>query len=569
MKTGARIRGLVVSLSFLVSLPTIAQTTLYTVDGSTSFYEFGSAVAGIGDINGDSVGDLAVGGSIFGYPAGYFGRAELISGVDGSPIVTFTGTGAWEFLGASVDGAGDMDGDGVPDVIVGARQDTPYGSNPFGPGYAVVFSGKTGQVIRRWAGASLGANFGHAVANVGDLDGDGFEDVAVGAPHMDSTLGPGYVLVFSGQTGAVLHTLSGVTLKEWFGHAVSGAGDVDADGRPDVLVGGGEDVIGTREVRVFSGATGNLILVVGGQPWAGDGLGGSVNAAGDVDSDGHADILAGAPFAFDGRGYAALFSGRTGQLIHKVEGEASNDSFGYSVAGNWDLDGDGIKDFAVGAIGVDYHGSHCGAVRVFSGASGEAMYTVYGDSNQDTLGADVALVSDLDGDGRADLFAGASHTQVMGWATGSVRAYHGASCSLPAVYCTAKVNSQGCLPEIGSTGRPSVSDPIPFTIDAILVLNNKPAVLFYGYAEQAVPFLGGTLCVAKPIRRTAIQSTGGNPPPVDCSGTLSFDFNALIQSGADPQLAAGVFAYTQYWYRDAQSPQPVGLTDALRFSPCP
>ena len=157
----------------------------------------------------------------------------------------------------------------------------------------------------------------------------------------------------------------------------------------------------------------------------------------------------------------------------------------------------------------------------------------------------------------------------MGYATGSVRAYHGASCSLPAVYCTAKVNSLGCLPAIGSTGRPSVSDPTPFTIDTTLVLNNKPGFLFYGYAEQSYPFLGGTMCVAKPIRRTAIQSTGGNPPPADCSGTLSFDFNALIQSGTDPMLVAGTFVYAQYWYRDVQSPQRIGLTDALRFSPCP
>ena len=568
MKTGARIRGLVVSLAFLASLPAIAQSTLYTVDGSQSFYLFGESIAGIGDVDGDGVGDLVVGGSLFGYPAGHCGRAELLSGVDGSTLTTITGTGYMDMLGASVDGAGDVDGDGVPDVIIGARQDTPYGSNPLGPGYALVVSGRTKAVIHRWTGSALGANFGHAVAGVGDLDGDGFDDVAVGAPHMANNLGPGTVQLFSGQTGAVLNTLVGGTLDDWFGYTVSGAGDVGADGCPDVVVGSMDYYAGGR-VRVFAGATGNIILEVAGILGAGDGLGNSLSAAGDVDSDGHADILAGAPHASDYRGYAALFSGGTGQVMHHVWGDASDDYFGYSVTGGLDLDGDEIPDFAVGAFGVNHGGPNCGAVRVFSGATGEAMYTVHGDSKQDYLGTDVAIVSDLDGDGRADLVAGAPYTDAMSMFTGSVRAYHGASCSLPAVYCTAKVNSLGCLPEIGSTGRPSVSDPAPFTVEASQVLNNKPAILFYGFAAQAVPFQGGTLCIGPPIRRTAVQSTGGNPPPLDCSGTLSYDFNALIQSGADPQLVAGTFAYAQYWYRDAQSPQPVGLTDALRFSPCP
>ncbi len=569
MRPQARARIGWIAIAASIALPAAAQSTLYTVDGSTSFYLFGESAAGMGDIDGDGVGDLAVGGSMFGYPAGYYGRVELLSGVDGSVITTITGTGGMDMLGASVDGAGDVDGDGVPDVIIGARQDTPYGSNPLGPGYALVVSGATKQVIRRWTGTAIGADFGHAVAGLGDVDGDGTDDVAVSAPHMPNNLGPAYVQIFSGQSGAVLHTLVSGAPDDWFGFAVSSAGDVDGDGRPDVLIGGGIGQFGERLVRVYSGATGGLVAQFSGQLGGGDSFGASVGAAGDVDSDGHADVLVGADGALDGRGYVALYSGGSGQILYQVSGDTSHDYFGYRVVGGLDLDGDGVPDFAVGAVGVDHQASHCGAVRVFSGASGEEMYTVYGDSKLDSLGTAVDLVSDLDGDGRPDLVAGATNSQAMGYATGSIRAYHGASCSLPAVYCTAKVNSLGCLPEIGSTGRPSVSDPTPFTIEASQVLNNKPAVLFYGYSAQAVPFQGGTLCIGPPVRRTAVQSTGGNPPPLDCSGTLSFDFNALIQSGADPQLAAGVLAYAQYWYRDAQSPLPAGLTDALRFSPCP
>ncbi len=137
----------------------------------------------------------------------------------------------------------------------------------------------------------------------------------------------------------------------------------------------------------------------------------------------------------------------------------------------------------------------------------------------------------------------------------------------PVTYCTAKVNTQGCTPAIGWTGTPSASQPVVFDVWAIRIINQKNGLLFYGFQEQAVPFHNGWLCVKPPIVRTAVQSSGGNPPPPDCSGTFHYDFNALIQSGVDPQLVAGTQVYAQYWYRDPGSPQPsnIGLTDALRF----
>lgn len=142
-------------------------------------------------------------------------------------------------------------------------------------------------------------------------------------------------------------------------------------------------------------------------------------------------------------------------------------------------------------------------------------------------------------------------------------------CPAPSRYCTAKVNSQGCTPAIGFVGTPSASSPSPFLVTASQVINNKPGLLIYGYFPVNAPWLGGTLCIGSPIQRTAVQSAGGNPPPNDCSGAYSFDFNAQIQGGSDPSLVLGQTVYAMYYARDPSSSFGVGLTDALAFTICP
>jgi hypothetical protein len=133
------------------------------------------------------------------------------------------------------------------------------------------------------------------------------------------------------------------------------------------------------------------------------------------------------------------------------------------------------------------------------------------------------------------------------------------------VYCTAKLNSQGCLPHIGFSGSPSASSSSPFDVSCTDVLNNKFGIFFYGFGSNQVAFQGGYLCVTPPIRRTALQNSLGNPAPDDCSGVLHYDFNARIQSGADPALVPCKTVYCQYWYRDSADPQTIGLSDGLSF----
>jgi len=102
---------------------------------------------------------------------------------------------------------------------------------------------------------------------------------------------------------------------------------------------------------------------------------------------------------------------------------------------------------------------------------------------------------------------------------------------------------------------------------AVDLPSNKTGLLFYGIAGPlSAPMLGGTLCVQPPLRRTVTQPSGGNPPPPDCSGTFALDFNALVQSGVDPNLVSGQAIHAQYTHRDPQDPAGAGLSDAVTFT---
>jgi hypothetical protein len=135
----------------------------------------------------------------------------------------------------------------------------------------------------------------------------------------------------------------------------------------------------------------------------------------------------------------------------------------------------------------------------------------------------------------------------------------------PLLWCVAKVNSLGCTSKMQFAGQPSASSSQPFQLIGAKVLNQKFGLLMYGFVPQFAPFQGGSLCIASPLQRVGPFASGGNPPPSDCSGALTFDFNALIQSGVDPTLVQGAIVYAQYWYRDPASIGGSGLTNAVQF----
>ena len=135
-------------------------------------------------------------------------------------------------------------------------------------------------------------------------------------------------------------------------------------------------------------------------------------------------------------------------------------------------------------------------------------------------------------------------------------------------YCAGKVNSALCMPAIDFAGIPSLTSGAAFDITATNILRSKTGLLFYGYATNNVLFQGGTLCVQGPLRRTAVQESGGDSSN-ECSGTYTFDMNARIRSGIDPQLTTGQFVAAQYYYRDPGDSFTTGLTNAVSFIICP
>jgi hypothetical protein len=141
----------------------------------------------------------------------------------------------------------------------------------------------------------------------------------------------------------------------------------------------------------------------------------------------------------------------------------------------------------------------------------------------------------------------------------------------PHVYCASKVNSLGCLPQIGFQGTASSSSGSPFWISATNAINQKPALLLYGYGSSFAPYYGATICIAPPLHTLPFQSTGGNLTGMDCSGAMAFDFNAYLQTGTDPGLQPGTTIGARWYYRDNLDPTGygTGLTNAVRFSICP
>ena len=131
------------------------------------------------------------------------------------------------------------------------------------------------------------------------------------------------------------------------------------------------------------------------------------------------------------------------------------------------------------------------------------------------------------------------------------------------VYCTPKINSDGCSPSIAFAGTPSLSLASSFDVSATNARANAASLLFYGVSgPTSAPFLGGTLCASPPLRRTSVQTSRGTGL---CGGTLAFDFNAWLQSGSPTFVSAGSAVHAQFWYVDTGDPFGVGLSDAIEF----
>ena len=330
---------------------------LWTFSGDADGDQAGYSVAGAGDLNGDGHADVAVGinASDVAFPNG--GIVRIYSGSSGLVLREYRGVASSVSFGYSLAKIRDCNQDGIPELAVGA----PYDVGPGVPGSVSVFSGANGALLWKVYGANHHDVFGVSIADLGDVNGDGRTDLLVGANQSDGT-GPGYAMILSSLDGSVLRTLLGDAPGDRFGSAVAGGGDFNLDGVPDFVVGaplatGGGPNFGLT--RAFSGVDGSVLRSTRlfGQ------FGSAVTVLEDLDSDGAADYAAGAP-TWNG-GVALVLSGRTGKLLRRFNALSPTDMLGGSLAAAGDVNGDSKPDLAIGARSGSLFGGGVGYVSVF------------------------------------------------------------------------------------------------------------------------------------------------------------------------------------------------------------
>lgn len=337
----------------------------------------------------------------------------------------------FQVVGGSVGSPGDLDGDGHADFFVASAG--PPGIN--GPrGDVCVYSGMSGEPVRCWYGEPDQGYAGFGLtAGAGDIDGDGTPDLIVSASAYNFQAGRVYL--FSAGTGELLHTWDNPQTDYWFGGSIAGGGDFDGDGIPDIVVGHPGFNSGLIEfpgqVYLYSGATKELIRTWVGESPA-DHFGWDVAVLRDFDGDGRSDLLVGAPWNWPGKAY--VFSGATGEQIWFRTGDDAGAVFGASVSSAGDVNGDGLDDLLIGDYyheGPPGFASNYGQAYLITSGDHEILYTWTGEGWTDFFGFAVAGVGDVNGDGVPDALIGAySHDGPAGWNSGKAYVYSGASGNL-------------------------------------------------------------------------------------------------------------------------------------------
>ncbi|MCA3370823.1 MAG: FG-GAP repeat protein, partial [Roseomonas sp.] len=473
----------------------------FVINGRDANDLSGWSVASAGDVNGDGFADLIIGARggdgagdavynagesyvVFGKVSGWASPIDLAAIAGGTGGFVIYGQADYDRSGWSVASAGDINGDGFADLIIGAPFADAANNQKSNAGDSYVVFGKalsvTGNAPINLAdiaggtggfvifGAVGGNQSGQSVASAGDIDGDGYADLIIGSAYANSSAGASYVIfgkAFAASGNASIDlanipasvgfVITGRDGNDNSGRSVASAGDVNGDGYADLIIGAdrgdgangdsgdnrGESYVvfgkasgwGTIDLNHVAAGTGGF--VINGQT-ASDRSGRSVASAGDVNGDGFADLIIGAPFNASelGRSYVVfgesnLGAGGTVNLAYVADGTGgfvingeninySNGRSGWSVASAGDVNGDGVDDVI---IGQPYSNIGAGASYVIFGkangfstidladiAGGTGGFIINGQGPNDRSGWSVASAGDIDGDGFDDLLVGAS-----------------------------------------------------------------------------------------------------------------------------------------------------------------
>jgi hypothetical protein len=442
------------SATFPITIDPLATTPNWTAESDQVGAWFGNSAGTAGDVNGDGYADVIVGAFNFdngqideGRAFAYYGSA---AGLSATPNWTAECDQAFAQFGRSVRTAGDVNGDGYADVIVGAPT---FDNDQFDEGRAFVYHGAVEglSATANWTAESnqVSAQFGNAVSTAGDVNGDGYADVIVGAYLYDNgQANEGGAFVYHGAAAGLSATpnwkAEGDQTNTNFGFSVGTAGDVNGDGYDDVIVGAlAFDNGQTDEGRafVYYGSAAGLSAAAN---WIAESdqalavFGNSVSTAGDVNGDGYADVFVGA-LAFDNgqtdEGRVFVYHGSATGLSTTSNWTAESNQvsaqFGSSAGTAGDVNGDGINDIIIGAYFYDSGQTDEGRAFVYHGAAAGLSATPnwMAESDQDTawFGVVVGTAGDVNGDGYADVIVGAVFYDNSQTDEGRAFVYHGAA----------------------------------------------------------------------------------------------------------------------------------------------
>jgi hypothetical protein len=347
--------------------------------------------------------------AIIGEPGFDHGTTWLLSGATGRVIRSFDGQPG-DANGFAIADAGDTNRDGYDDILSGAPR-----QNADAPGHVYLYSGRDGSLLHAFAGDALPDSFGSAVSSAGDVNRDGRPDVLIGAP---GHAGGGMAFVYSGRNYQPLYRIPAPDALHFFGYGTGTTDDVDGDRVPDEIVGGG------GAGYVFSGVDGRLLYPL--PPSAAARQFGTFFLAGvgDVNRDRVPDIYGGDYGANDNgpaSGFAGVYSGRDGTLLHSWFGSEPGAGLGPG-RGAGDVDCDHRPDLAIGSYQSDEGGLDAGKIELYSGATGAKLRTITSTTPGENLGFDAVGVGDVDRDHRPDLLASAAEGDTVYMIAGALKA---------------------------------------------------------------------------------------------------------------------------------------------------